>query len=359
MPELPHAVEPFVFVAPNGHPLLKPFASLRANHLTQTARFAIFALPCSVRLLHSGFRPLRLLSFTPAHPPANMVALPMKLTRLLTLLCALALAFPSWVHADDAADAAKLKVLVDRQKTLFTNAAKSGNDLDEDNFRSQLQQLCNEYDALLRRSPRNVPALVSYAMLLGQVDHRKDSIALLLRANALDKNLPLVKNQLGNYLAEEGHPVEAMNYYLSAIQLEPKEPLYHYQFGTLLAEARDDFLKTGQWTRANLDKAMQDAFEKALQCAPDDWRYAYRYGLSFYEIELAEWEAALQFWESFEKKLKPGVEQQTCRLHQAKVHLAQKHYDEARALLTTVTEPVLAKQKEKLVAEFPTPETKK
>jgi tetratricopeptide (TPR) repeat protein len=288
-----------------------------------------------------------------------MVALPMKLSRLLTLLCVFALAFPSWTHAADTTTEAKLKVLVARQKTLFADAEKAGNDLDEDNFRSQLQQLCNEYDALLRHDPRNVPTLVSYAMLLGQVDHRKDSIALLLRANALDKNLPIVKNQLGNYLAEEGHPVEAMNYYLAAIQLEPKEPLYHYQLGTLLAEARDDFLKTGQWTRAQLDKTTQDAFEKAMQCAPDDWRYAYRYGLSFYDLELAEWEAALQFWEAFEKKLKPGVEQQTCRLHQAKVRLAQKHYDEARTLLATVTEPILAKQKEKLIAEFPAPETKK
>ena len=195
--------------------------------------------------------------------------------------------------------------------------------------------------------------------MLGKVENRKESIALLLRANAIDKNLPLVKNQLGNYLAEEGHPIEAMNYYLSAIQLEPKEPLYHYQLGTLITEARDDFLKTGQWTRAQLDKTMQDAFEKAMECAPDDWRYAYRYGLSFYDLELAEWEAALQFWQAFEKKLKPGVEQQTCRLHQAKVHLAQKHFDEARALLDTVTEPILAKQKEKLVAEIPAPEAKK
>lgn len=283
----------------------------------------------------------------------------MKLFRLLTLFCALAITFPTWAHADNTVAEKKLKELVARQKTIFADAEKAGNDLDEENLRSQLQQLCNEYDTLLRLNPRDVPLLVSYAMLLGKVDNRKDSIALLLRANAIDKNLPLVKNQLGNYLAEEGKPVEAMNYYLSAIQLEPKEPLYHYQLGTLLIEARDDFLRTGQWTRAQLDKAMQDAFEKAMECAPDDWRYAYRYGLSFYDLELAEWEAALQFWQAFEQKLKPGVEQQTCRLHQAKVRLAQKHYDEARILLATVNEPILAKQKEKLVAEFPVPEATK
>ena len=283
----------------------------------------------------------------------------MKLFRLLTLLCALALAFPSWVHADDAAAEAKLKVLVERQKTLFAEAEKAGDNLDQENLRAQLQQVCNDYDILLRNNPRFVPAYVAYALLLGKVDNRKDSIMLLLRANTLDKNLPIVKNQLGNYLAEEGQPIDAMNYYLSAIQLEPKEPLYHYQLGTLIAEARSDFLRTGQWTRAQLDNTMQDAFHQATLCAPDDWRYAYRYGLSFYEIENAEWEAALQFWKDFEKTLKPGVEQQTCRLHQAKVLVAQHHFDEARACLDTVTESILTKEKEKLAAELAQAETKK
>jgi len=276
----------------------------------------------------------------------------MKLSRLLTLICALALVFPAWAHADDTAAETKLKELVARQKELFAQAEKAGDNLDEDNLRSQLQQVCNDYDVLLRKNPNFVQAYIAYAFLLGKVDNRKDSVILLLKANALDKNLPVVKNQLGNYLAEEGKPIEALNYYLSAIQLAPKEPLYHFQLGNLIVEARDDFLKTGQWTRAQLDKTMQDAFLQATLCAPDDWRYAYRYGLSFYDLEIGEWETALQFWKDFEKKLKPGVEQQTCRLHQAKVLVALHHFDEARAILATVTEPVLAKEKEKLVAEL-------
>ena len=278
----------------------------------------------------------------------------MTLSRLLILLCALTLAIPAWAQSDSRPPETRLKDLVARQKTILTKAEAAGDRLDEENLRSQLQQLCNEYDLLLRSHPNFVPTYVAYALLLGKLDNRKESIDLLLKANALDKNLAVVKNQLGNYLAEEGKPIDAMNYFLSAIQLEPKEPLYHYQLGTLVAEARDDFQKSGQWTRAQLDKTMQDAFLQATLNAPDDWRYAYRYGLSFYDLETAEWDTALQFWKDFEKKLKPGAEQQTCRLHQAKVLLAQHHVDEAHAALDTVTEPVLAKEKEKLVAEMET-----
>ena len=61
----------------------------------------------------------------------------------------------------------------------------------------------------------------------------------------------------------------------------------------------------------------------------------------------------------FFDKLKPGVEQQTCRLHEAKVLIADKKTDEARGLLATVTEAALAKEKEKIVAELTASEVKK
>lgn len=277
----------------------------------------------------------------------------MKVHRLLLRwLLVFSLVSPVLTRAADAAAEAELKVLVQRQKEIFENAEKAGDKLDPENLRSELQQVCNRYEVLLRRDPQFVPALVSYGLLLGKVEMRKESVSMLLRANELDKNLPIVKNQLGNYLAEEGKPIEALNYYLSAIDLEPNEPLYHYQLGTLIAEGRLDFLKTGQWSRAQLDKTMQDAYHKAMELAPGDWRYAYAYGLSFYDLGVGEWEAALQFWKDFEKKLKPGVEQETCRLHQAKVLIAKGDRDAARATLDTVTQPVLAKQKEKLVAEL-------
>ena len=117
-----------------------------------------------------------------------------------------------------------------------------------------------------------------------QGGHAPGSAAILLKANQLDPNLPIVKNQLGNYLAEEGEPIEAANYFISAIRLAPNEPLYHYQLGTLLTEARDDFLKSGQWTRAQLDQTMQEAFRHAAELAPDNIAFAYRYAYSFYDL---------------------------------------------------------------------------
>jgi cytochrome c-type biogenesis protein CcmH/NrfG len=166
----------------------------------------------------------------------------------------------------------------------------------------------------------------------------------------LDSDIPLVKNELGNYLAEEGKPLEALNYYLSAVKLEPKEPLYHYQIGTLLYEARDDFLKSGEWTRAAIDHSMQEAFRNASELAPDRIEFSYRYAESFYDMQDPDWAAALKAWEGMEARATADIERQTMRLHQANVLLNMGDSARAGKVLDTVTDPALAAQKQKLVA---------
>lgn len=175
---------------------------------------------------------------------------------------------------------------------------------------------------------------------------------MLLKANQLDPNIPLVKNQLGNYLAEEGKPLQAAPYFIAAIKLEPNEPLYHYQLGTLLAEARDDFLKSGEWTRATIDESMHAAFKRAKELAPERFEFAYRFAESFYDLEKPDWDAALKAWGELEEKAPTSIERQMMRLHAANVCLKGSKRAHAEALLATVDEPKLQAQKEKLIAQL-------
>jgi outer membrane PBP1 activator LpoA protein len=65
-----------------------------------------------------------------------------------------------------------------------------------------------------------------------------------------------------------------------------------------------------------------------------------------------DWDGALKAWGALEEKAPTAVERETMRLHAANVLIKQGKPDHARALLATVTEPALQKQKEKLVAEL-------
>jgi tetratricopeptide (TPR) repeat protein len=245
-----------------------------------------------------------------------------------------------------------LKRLVERQKELFAEAEKQGDNLDMAAFQPQVQALTHDYELLLRENPKLAAGYAAYGYLLGKVGMRKESAAMLLKANQLDPDIPLVKNQLGNYMAEEGRPLEAAPYFLAAIKLAPNEPLYHYQLGTLLTDARDDFLKSGEWTRAALDEAMHHAFQRAAELAPDRFEFAYRYAESFYDLEKPDWEAALKAWGQLEEKAPTAIERQTMRLHAANVFLKMGKRDHAKALLDTVDEPDLQAQKQKLVAQL-------
>lgn len=246
-----------------------------------------------------------------------------------------------------------LRRLVERQKELLADAAKAGDDFDAVEFQSQVQKLSLGYESFLRDNPKYAAGYAAYGYLLSKIGMDRESAKMLLKANQYDADIPLVKNQLGNYLAEHGKPLEAVNYYLAAIKLAPNEPLYHYQLGTLLHAARDDFLLSGDWTSETIDAATHEAFRQAAELAPDRIEFTYRYAESFYDLAEPDWDAALKVWASLEEQAKKPAERETMRLHAANVCLKAGKIAHARLLLASVAEPSLDSQKQKLVAQLP------
>jgi tetratricopeptide (TPR) repeat protein len=288
-------------------------------------------------------------------PAAPVVVLIMRRLLSCLFLVVSVLIAPCRAQESETQAVRELKRLVERQKTLLARAEQADNEAAIEDVRPLLQRLVFDYESHLRDFPDEPAAYASYGLLLSNplIDEPKRALALLVKANQLDRTMPLVKNQIGKILAEEGRPLLALPYFLAAVELEPTEPLYHYQIGTLINEARDDFLKSGEWTREALDKAMSNAFEQARTHAPENLFYAYRYCESFYDLAEPDWDRAVAEWQALEARLSKPVEVQTVRLHQANVRLKQGQADEAASLLATVTDPVLAEQKQKLIAQLP------
>lgn len=245
-----------------------------------------------------------------------------------------------------------LRDIVARQRDLLGRAEKEGDHLDVAWLRGEMQSVINSYDILIQKSPDFAPAYVAYGMLLGQVGMTREAVGILLKANQLDKEIPVVKNEIGRFLAEDGKLVEALPWIMAALDLEPSQPLYHYHLGKLLTEGRDDFIKTGQFTRASLDKAMLQAFARAAELAPANFGYAYRHAEAYYDLETPQWDDALALWRKLDAGVETPLEHQTLRLHQANVLLKQGKSAEARALVDTVTEMTLTKQKQTLLDQL-------
>jgi tetratricopeptide (TPR) repeat protein len=267
---------------------------------------------------------------------------------LFTALVSLAVAAPE----SETLVERTLRRLLERQLELFADAQRQGDKLDISAFQTQVQALALDYEAFLRSNPTSATGFAAYGRLLGRVGMDGQALGVMLKAAELNPNDPMVKNQIGNHLAEGGKPLEALAFFLAAVQLAPEEPLYHYQLGTLLTEARDDFLKSGEWTREALDRDMLAAFGRAAELAPDRIEFTYRHAEAYYDLEQPDWDVALKAWAALEEKAENAVERETMRLHAANILIKQGKPDHARLALTLVTEAALQGQKEKLIAEL-------
>lgn len=280
----------------------------------------------------------------------------MRFTKFLLTVLTCAFLTGGWLCAEEAVDPAdkELKALLGLQQELLARAAEAKSQEEVETLRPRLQSLVFDYERYLRTYPKKIEGYVSYSMLLGNplLDERNRAKALLLKANSLDANQPIVKNQLGKYLAEEGHPLEAVNYFLAAIQLAPDEPLYHFQLGQLLGAARDDFLRSGEWTPEQIDAAMLHAFAEVVRLAPDNLLYAYRAAEAYYDLHAPRWDDALAAWRALETRVASPAEKQMMRLHEANVLLYQKQLEAAAALLADAVEPALEGQRTKLTTRL-------
>jgi tetratricopeptide (TPR) repeat protein len=236
---------------------------------------------------------------------------------------------------------------------LFQQAARAGDNFDQSNFEQQMQRVCLGYEGLLREDPKFAAGYAAYGFLLRQLGMDRESSAMLMKANQYDPNIPMVKNQLGNYLAEQGRPLDAVSYFMAAIKLAPNEPLYHYQLGTLLHEARDDFVLSDEWSAESVDAAMHEGFRRAAELVPDRIEFTYRYAESFYDLPEPDWDAALKVWARLEEQASTAPEREAMRLHAANVCLKLGKTAHAQLLLSNVTDPALIEQKQKLVAQLP------
>ncbi len=246
-----------------------------------------------------------------------------------------------------------LRQLVERQRVILEQATRAGDDFDQSDFEREMQRVCLGYEELLRESPEFAAGYAAFGFLLRQIGMDRESSAMLMKANQYDANIPIVKNQLGNFLAEQGRPLDAVSYFMAAIKLAPNEPLYHYQLGTLLHQARDDFVLSDEWTEESVDAAMHEGFRRAAELAPDRIEFTYRYAESFYDLPEPDWDAALKVWASLEEQARSAPEREAMRLHAANVCLKLGKTAHAQLLLANVTDPALAEQKQKLVAQLP------
>jgi len=243
-----------------------------------------------------------------------------------------------------------LKQLSDREQAAYKAYEKALATEDVRSIETELQSIVDGYERLLNAAPEFSPAYISYGMLLHRIGERKVSNAMLMRADELDPYHAIVKNQLGNYQAEEGKYAEALAFYQMAIDLAPDEPLYHYQTGNILFSFRKFFIDDELFLPDGIDLQIQESFRTAAMLNPTHLPYRLRYAQSFFDVDKPNWEAAIEEWQQLVDFPGDPVQTQMMELYMARARFEAGHHTAARKIINKIDRPELAESKEKLLA---------
>ncbi|MBC2606761.1 hypothetical protein [Pelagicoccus albus] len=245
-----------------------------------------------------------------------------------------------------------LQQLNEREQEAYERYESAVSDQDVDQVRRELQSILDGYQKLVADSPNYAPVYVSYGLMLNRTGNREESYAMMLKADELDPMVPVVKNQLGNYMAEEGKYTEAYGFYMLARDMNPDEPLYHHQLGEVLVAYRDYFLKDGLFAPEEIDDQIIKHFRAATRRAPQSPEHKLRYAQAYFDVENPNWETALGVWQELYKMAGSEYEQQVVRLYTARVRFELGHHTAARKLLKQIDHPSLEESKNKLLDEI-------
>ncbi len=257
-------------------------------------------------------------------------------------------------HGETMADR-RLTDIHEKQLALYDRLAVEGKELSDPDYDRLINEVVTEYQSYLLDYPDSVHGFILYGKMLRDIGQRKEANDAFIRANRLDGNLAVVKQQIGNYLAEEGEVELALAYYLSAAELEPNESVYHYQIGELIYTYRDALIEEGAVADVDIDVKMQEAFARAHELDPANRQLARRYGESFYDVSSPNWERALLLWRALEGSARDPVERDYARLQEARVLLKLGRRAEARETLSAITQPGLQEAKAVLLEEADSP----
>lgn len=223
------------------------------------------------------------------------------------------------------------------------------NDVD---LERRINELVQSYRAYLIDNPKDVNALILYGKLLRRVGERDQAFTAFLKADELDPEIAVVKQQIGTHLAEEGRGKAALPFYLQATDFEPDVAIYHFGLGQLLYRYRDEFISEKLFTRDALDREMMKAFLKAASLEPDNFDFQMRLGEAYYDQNSPDWKSALLHWKKMRDDLDEGIDFEIINLHYARVLGKLGRAQEAREICQTVVHPKLQKSKQQVLSEI-------
>jgi tetratricopeptide (TPR) repeat protein len=244
------------------------------------------------------------------------------------------------------ADQTLAVILKDQEKIFSTMKDNKG-------VENNLLALKSRFETFVNENPNNLEAQILYGKFLNRIEHYEEAFKVFATIDKNNPKIAVVKQQIANFLAETAKPDLALPYLAKAIELEPKQAIYHYQFGDLLCSYKDFYIESGIYTSEEWDAQMLESFKNAFELNPLEWTFAMRYGQAFYDLHSPQWEKALEHWNKLEKAAPPtDLDRETIYMHQAQVLAALGKNADAKKKLNKIFNPKLENNRRNLLQKI-------
>lgn len=201
----------------------------------------------------------------------------------------------------------------------------------------QLKVVKKAYEAFLEKHPNHARARLAFGSFLNDTGEEEGAVEQWDKARVLDPSNPAAWNNLANYYGHRSPVKKAFEYYEKAIQLDPNESVYYWNFATTVYLFRPDAREYYSLAEQHVfDKAL-DLYRKALKLDPTNFVLATDYSESFYGTNPPRWQAGLEAWKDTLKLAHDEVEREGVYIHLARINIKLGLFDDARTKLNLVT----------------------
>lgn len=204
----------------------------------------------------------------------------------------------------------------------------------------RLDGLDRRYRTFLELHPNHAKARLAYGSFLNDQGKEEEAVAHWEQARQLDPANPAAWNNLANYYGHRSPVKKAFEYYAKAMELDPTEPVYVWNFATTVYLFRVDAKEFyGIDENGVFEKAL-DLYRKAVALDPKNFILASDYANSFYGTKPPRYEDGLVAWEAAYQVAGDDIEREGVCIHLARCHINLKRYDEAETQLKRVKHPM-------------------
>ncbi len=205
------------------------------------------------------------------------------------------------------------------------------------------------YKDFLERNPKHVQAHLAFGSFLNEIREEEEGVKQWEKARELDPKNPAGWNNLANYYGHRGPVKTAFEYYAKAIDLNPDEPVYRWNFATTVYLFRKDAMEFYEINETQVfDKAL-NLYRQAMKLAPDNFILASDYAQSFYGTKPPRSKEGLVAWTDVMKIARDDVEREGVRIHLARINWKLGNFSEARQQLNLITNQMYETTKKKIL----------